>query len=285
MASRKFRSIKGRRMRLTALDECGNPDYTNPRGHIVTSGFITVTWSNEVEEGEEYTQKNAWGDFCIAEKDGDRTKWLNLAVSMCEIDPEVLVMLAGAEANIEDDEMIGAFFGQDVNPTAFAIEVWTKNPGNACADGGDPTWGYFAAVNVRNGTLDGDLTIENGPLALNMKGQGLGASEEWGVGPYGDNPIKSASGFLPGRLRYIGVTHVQPPEPTDGATAIIEATGATAGLPGTWTPVNAGPPLTLDDLTGVTASPATAWTAGQHVVLGNGQHANWNATAWAAGDA
>jgi hypothetical protein len=36
-------------------------------------------------------------------------------------------------------------------------------------------------------------------------------------------------------------------------------------------------------MTGVTASPATTWTAGQHVVLGDGTRAYWNGTAWTAG--
>jgi hypothetical protein len=73
MATKTLRSVKGRRMRLTALDECGAPDLGNPCGSIVTSGFISVTWSDEVETGEEFTQKNAWGDFCIAEKDADES--------------------------------------------------------------------------------------------------------------------------------------------------------------------------------------------------------------------
>lgn len=63
----------------------------------------------------------------------------------------------------------------------------------------------------------------------------------------------------------------------------IVATGATAGLPGTFTPAGATPPATLAAMASVVASPATAWTTGQHVELGNGSDANWNGTAWVAG--
>jgi hypothetical protein len=63
----------------------------------------------------------------------------------------------------------------------------------------------------------------------------------------------------------------------------VVATGATAGLPGTFTPAGATPPYALANLTGITASPATNWTVGQHVELGNGTDANWNGTAWVAG--
>jgi hypothetical protein len=64
---------------------------------------------------------------------------------------------------------------------------------------------------------------------------------------------------------------------------VVTATGATAGLPGSFTPAGATPPYALSNLTGITASPATNWTIGQHVELGNGTDANWNGTAWVAG--
>jgi hypothetical protein len=67
----------------------------------------------------------------------------------------------------------------------------------------------------------------------------------------------------------------------------VAATGATtiAGTPGHFTPAGATAPANLAAMTGLTASPATAWTTGQHVVLGDGSHAYWNASAWTAGDA
>jgi hypothetical protein len=99
--------------------------------------------------------------------------------------------------------------------------------------------------------------------------------------------LENVSGVPAGALRYIGVTTTQPPEDTDGCVAIIPATGATAGSPGTWTPANAAPPENLADLQAgsVLASPATLWTVGQHVILGDDTHAHWTGTAWAAGDA
>lgn len=66
---------------------------------------------------------------------------------------------------------------------------------------------------------------------------------------------------------------------------IAAATGATAGSPGSFTPAGSGAPADLAGATGVTASPATAWTTGQYVVLGDASEAHWNATAWVAGRA
>ena len=63
----------------------------------------------------------------------------------------------------------------------------------------------------------------------------------------------------------------------------IVATGAAAGLPGSFTPAGATPVYAIAGMTGITASPATPWTTGQHVEMGDGNNVYWNGTAWAAG--
>jgi hypothetical protein len=135
--------------------------------------------------------------------------------------------------------------------------------------------------------LDGDLTIENAPLALGLKGELYGANAAWGVGPYDDNPLDNTLGVPEGALRYIGTTTVQPPDDTIGCVPITPATGATAGTPGTWTPANSAPPATFPSLTSanpaIVASPLTPWTTGENVVLGDGSKVHWSGTAWIAG--
>jgi len=77
-------------------------------------------------------------------------------------------------------------------------------------------------------------------------------------------------------------TRLFPPPGFSNAGAA--ATGATAGIPGSYTPAGAIAPLSLP-MTGVTASPATAWTVGQYVVTRDGQYAHWSSTAWVTGKA
>lgn len=60
------------------------------------------------------------------------------------------------------------------------------------------------------------------------------------------------------------------------------ATGATAGTPGTFTPAGSEAPTNLAGMTGVTASPATNWTAGQYIATGEGSKVRWNGTTWVA---
>jgi hypothetical protein len=63
------------------------------------------------------------------------------------------------------------------------------------------------------------------------------------------------------------------------------STGATAGAPGAWTPANSDPPNKFQSMDTITASPATAWTVGQYVTLGDGSLAHWAGAAWASGKA
>ena len=67
-------------------------------------------------------------------------------------------------------------------------------------------------------------------------------------------------------------------------TSQVAATGATGVTsPGSFTPPGAMAPPNLAGMTGVTATPATAWAAGQYVTLGDGSTAHWNGTTWVAG--
>jgi hypothetical protein len=68
------------------------------------------------------------------------------------------------------------------------------------------------------------------------------------------------------------------------ATIVLAAT-ATSGTPGTFGPTDAETPENLADLADVTASPSTAWTTGQYVLLGDASEAHWSATAWVVGRA
>lgn len=75
---------------------------------------------------------------------------------------------------------------------------------------------------------------------------------------------------------------VAPPTVDHGAVA---AAGATAGAPGFYTPSGATVPANLAALTGVTASPVSAWTPGQYVITADMIAAHWSGSAWVVGKA
>ena len=63
----------------------------------------------------------------------------------------------------------------------------------------------------------------------------------------------------------------------------IAATGATAGTPGTFTPAGSTAPANLAGMTGLTASPSSAWTTGESVKPADASDAHWDGSAWVAG--
>ncbi len=65
------------------------------------------------------------------------------------------------------------------------------------------------------------------------------------------------------------------------------ATGATEGKPGFFTPEGCDIPADVAELNslGVVATPSTGWTDYSWVIVGTSTHAHWNGSAWANGDA
>lgn len=83
---------------------------------------------------------------------------------------------------------------------------------------------------------------------------------------------------------HVELTQVAPPTEVCGAIALgVPATSATAGSPGAYTPANSYGPATNTGITGLTASPGTAWTTGQYMVARDGSKFYWNGTTWVAG--
>ena len=213
MATSILKSIKGKVVRLTRLDECGDP-VVGSCTTLVSECFVSVTLSGEVEAGDEYLQKNAWGDLCINDKDPDIIKWVNVNVQFAEINPDALDILTGADPVVSGGNTIGATWSPETFDGAWALEVWTKFTGEACS--GSPEWGYFLVPFVRNGRIDGDLTIENGVMTVGVVGQGF-VAPNWGVGPYTPNPFVVT--FPTDAMFGMVVTSEQPPVDTAGCVA------------------------------------------------------------------
>jgi hypothetical protein len=216
MATKILKSIKGKTVRITRLDDCGEV-VEGSCSSLVSDCFVSVTIAGEVEAGDEFLVKNAWGDFCINDKDSDRFKWANVTINFAELNPDALDIISNASPVISGSDVIGATFGTSGNESSFALEVWTKRTGQDCAPG-DPEWGYFVVPFVKNGRIDGDITIENAALTMTVVGQGFGAPATWDETPYASNPFVEP--FPAGELFGMVITDVQPPADTAGCVAI-----------------------------------------------------------------
>lgn len=285
MPTQTFGTVKARRIRVTALDECGVPS-TDPCAVVATDGFVRVTQSVEVEEGEEFAQKNAWGDFCVNEKDDDRIKRLNLEVEFCEVNPDLFSLLIGSHKFVNGDgDSIGFAIGQTLG-TDFMLEAWTKKTGGGGCGAGGESWVYWVWPWVTGGQLSGDVELAYATTTFTVGASTKPSSEAFGQGWAADSPLPGA---LPaGNFAAAVLSATAPPENTDGCEpftgGVPLATTAVAGTPGNFTPASpvARPPATKAELDTLTASPLTAWTTGQSVSAGGSPY-HWDSDSFEPG--
>jgi hypothetical protein len=220
---KNFPIVRGKRLRVTRLDECGNPPPPQDEcALVVTKGFITVGLTAEVADGDDIEQKNADGDLCISDKSRDQFKRWNLEAEFCEVDPALLSLVSNV--NLEEDwnsDVVGIRTYQGAPEGSFALEVWAGIPGTDCLPGEPTNYGYLLLPFVIPGVL-GDITIENGAATFSIGGHTRGAGG-WGVGPYDVVPTDALN--TPGPLstvmgptehHLLRTTTIAPPDPAVG---------------------------------------------------------------------
>lgn len=294
MATKKFSLVRGRAMRATRLNGCGQT-ILGPRSVVATKGFISVGLTSNVVTGDPISVTNAAGEECITDTPPPKFRNYGVEIAFCGVDPDLVTMLTGQPVVINADGDIVGFRQNskvDVSLIGFALELWMGVPVAACDASGDPSYGYVLLPFISGGQL-GDFTVENGAINFTLTGAVTKDGSGWGVGPFDvvKDDVGAAGPLLEaiteGDHLHLELTTVAPPTAEGGGQALgVPATGATAGTPATLTPANSYPPEDLADAaTGFTASPTTAWTTGKYVVLGDGTEAHWSGSAWVAGRA
>lgn len=290
MPSTCFTLVRGRAMRVTRLNACGDP-VLGPASTVASEGFISVGLTANTEEGETISQANANGKICILDEPAPTFTGYSVEVQFCNVDPDLYALMTG-QSIVTDDASTPNTVGFQVNSdvslddSGFALELWSSVPGAACGDTGDPSYGYMLIPFLKGGVI-GDFTIENAAITFTITGANSKDGNSWGVGPY--DVIKDSSGAPGPLLEELPTTNhlhmqltTQPPPDTDtcGATALgAETDTATAGTPADPGAGNYFP----TGMEGVTASPTTAWTSGQYAEDWNGDKYHWDGTAWAPG--
>jgi hypothetical protein len=290
-----FSLVRGRAMRVTRLDGCGSVDL-GPAAAIVSDGFITVQLSAQTDEGETISVTNAAGKVCILDEPCPVFTGYEIQVEFCGVDPLLYELMTGMPSVTDaDGNRVGIRMnsGIDACASGFALEVWSSVPSAVCDPNAGVSYGYFLVPFIKGGVI-GDFTVGNDAVNFTLSGAKSKDGNNWDVGPY--DVVKTDTGTAGPLLEavdsrdhlWMQLTTVAPPEPSCDAVAVgAVGTGATAGTPGGYTPAPAYGPEDLAALQAgsVTASPTTAWTAGQYIVLEDGSYAHWNGTAWAAGKA
>lgn len=291
-SSKHFSLVRGRRMRLTKLDSCGNV-VLGPTSQVVSDGFISVGLTANTEEGETISVTNAAGNICILDAPAPRFSNYGVEIAFCGVNPDAINLTTGQEVVYDSQSTPqGVGFrvssGVELTSVGFALELWTGVPSSSCSVNVSSQYGYFLLPFIGAGVV-GDFTVENAAINFTVTGANSKDGTGWGVGPH--NVTTNATG-TPTPLRksmssrdhlHMELVSVSPPMSQNGASALgVPATGATAGAPGTFTPTNSYGPLTLAGMTGLTATPTAAWAVTEYVTLRDGSRSRWSGTAWVA---
>lgn len=294
MADNKcFSLVRGRAMRVTRLDGCGNP-VLGADAQVTTEGFITVSLTANTDEGTAISVTNAAGKICILDEPCPVFTGYDVAVEFCGVDPTLFSLMTGQPSVLDaDDNPVGFKMNSKIDAcdSGFALELWSSVPTAVCEPGAGQAFGYMLVPFLKGGVI-GDFTVGNDAVNFSLSGANSKDGNAWGAGPYDvmDDGAGGAGPLLEALDPYdhllVELTTVPPPDPECGAQALgVPAEGATAGTPGTFDPANSYGPDDLAGMTGLTATPTTAWTSGQYVRLGDGSQAHWTGSAWAAGAA
>ena len=174
------------RIRLTQLSACGLP--VTGCSTVVTNGIISVEMTKEYEDRQEFFVKNGDGTFCVRETNPPILKWINLVITLCNVDPDAVSIMT-AEQRVYDDSPTPQATGYSTDEGSaananFALEGWTRltNVSNGGACTGGVEYGYMLYPWIVEGTV-GDITYENGAANFVVNGR-THASSLWGTGPY-----------------------------------------------------------------------------------------------------
>jgi hypothetical protein len=275
--------VGARRGRTTLVDRCGRTTY-GPKSSAAFGGFVSVEFSPEVEEGEDFSTKDIAGDWCVVGKGDDMIKWIATKLTFCRVDADVFYMMNRSwKLNVDAQGRSSGFrIGQKLSSAAgFALEIWPKSaPGAvACDDDADENAdpGGYILLPWNVATAPDSWTLENGTASFALNARTI-AGSRWGVGPY--DVIRQVDGsagplLVPiddGRvsgdpdLFYYDFTDVAPPPAACGALPLSNPTGPVftvedvvgEPLQREFTPPGAGGPYTLDPGDGTAPVPLPA---------------------------
>ena len=231
MATVCFTPFKVPRVRVTRLNSCGQV-VTGSCSQVVSDGIISVEITKNYEDREEFFVKNGDGTFCVRATNPPILKWVELVLTFCNVDPDIVNIVANEPLYSSDDSAATKIgYSVDQNSASgvyFALEAWTRLTGSSQLCTGGQEYGYFLWPFIVEGTI-GDMTLENGVANFTVNAR-THANSLWGVGPYNvdysDNPIGSTTPvpmntpILSTQHSRMFITRLAPPAAACGCAAV-----------------------------------------------------------------
>lgn len=186
MASDHAASVQGVALRVSKLGPTGAP-LVGAKNCYTTSAFMRFGFTPEYTAGDEVEEKAADGTVCVYYQSPDVLKRVTFSLAICDPSPELTEILIGGTILLDGGsgtDPIGyasPLQGVDSTPNGVGIEVFSRAVTNGKQAGVLPFWQWvFPYAKMK---LTGDRVLENGLMANEFEGWGVGNAE------YGDGPV------------------------------------------------------------------------------------------------
>lgn len=188
-AYRCLSSVYACRLRVTQLHADGTLD-PGTANQYTTDALISIGTSPQIEAGQEITLRNGCGDVCVEVTGDDEVKRYNLSLSLCQLDSELLYLMAGGYLLTKGGITVGYAERKigDAKP-AVVVEAWSQartRSAQAIITSGSGLL-YWRHVWTHVEWTPGDYTLQNEALVVPLTGKAE-ENPNMGAGPAADWP-------------------------------------------------------------------------------------------------
>lgn len=185
MATNCYAQVRGRVIRVTKVDMCGDP-IPGETAVAVSKRISSITIDEVTEEGTEIRERNFGDEICISDPAFTDVLGYTAEIALCGVDPNLITFMTGqplVENAAGDVVGFDAQTGINLDDFGFSLEVWTRIAGSACDTSGNRQWGYTVFPFLKGGRLGG-FSFENGAVQFTITGAQTRDGNGWGVGPF-----------------------------------------------------------------------------------------------------
>ena len=180
-----FTLARGRRLRVTKLDDCGRAVFGD-KSQGISKGFVSVSLTAQTQSSDEISVTDADGEIIVIEPEEESLSGYSAEIVFRQVDPELFSLITGQDPYLNS---AGEAFGFRANTKKkagrFSLEVWMGVQGTDVCDDPNAQGEYgYAVLPFLKGGIVGDITIENGAINFTITGARTRDGNYWGVGPH-----------------------------------------------------------------------------------------------------
>lgn len=183
MTTQCYAMVRGSAIRITGLDQFGSLPSTIQFATSKSVATVSINENTESSSNEALNSEDVDDTSRLRFVRPEQIVQYKIDVDFLRADPGVLALIAGVPLVLNASGDVTGFDSETRRPAvSFALEVWSKLAGAACADG-TRQYGYTVFPFLRGGYLTG-FTFENGAVSFNLRGAQTRKVPRWGVGPF-----------------------------------------------------------------------------------------------------